>query len=69
MGLNIDCILNGVHYGTYRVAGLQVLASFDNSAVQANISLENVTFVNEAAKAIRDYVLDVRGMASFRHYR
>ena len=66
MGLNIDCILNGVHYREpIEWRGLQVLASFDNSAVQANISLENVTFVNEAAKAIRDYVLDVQGNGIF----
>ena len=66
MGLNIDCILNGVHYREpIEWRGLQVLASFDNSAVQANISLENVTFVNDAAKAIRDYVLDVQGNGIF----
>lgn len=66
MGLNIDCILNGVHYrDPIEWRGLQVLASFDNSAVQANISLENVTFVNEAAKAIREYVLDVQGNGIF----
>lgn len=64
--ISIDCILNGVHFREpIEWRGLQVLATFDKSAVQANISLENVTFVNEAAKQIRDYVSDTTGLGIF----
>jgi hypothetical protein len=35
---------------------LEILATFDNDSVQANISTSELTFVNEAAKYIRDWI-------------
>lgn len=36
--------------------GIQILATFDQTGGQANISTERFKFVNENAKAIRDYI-------------
>lgn len=57
--VKLDCILNGVHFQEpIEWRGLEVLATFEQSAIQPNISLETVTFVNKAAKAVRKWLTD-----------
>ena len=54
--IEIDFILDGKHYyNPVEWRSLEVLATFPNQSVQPNISLENITFVNEAAHYIIGY--------------
>ena len=61
-------VLDGVEINPPRNwASIQVLATFDNSSVQANISTEEFEFVNAAASQIKTYIaggltLDTNGI-------
>lgn len=50
----VTAIIDGKTYDSVvELHSLEVLATFDNSSVQPNINIENLTLVNEAAVAVR----------------
>ena len=55
---NITFTLDGVQLDNTLVEwrDVGVLATFDNQAIQANVTIENFTFVNEAALQIRNFI-------------
>jgi len=55
--VRLDIDINGQAFnGVVELHELEILATFDNESVQPNITLSNITLVNEAAIAVIDWV-------------